>query len=210
MSLRNIVTNIAGAIGSLWIGFEATQNKLTMTDLSLGVPAIVTSFATGSKDDRLKLMQQQLDRLGLTEGDKKAAAGMVQMGLNQLAHRVGLQVLPYDLDNSDSVGDRDVGDRATLRGNPVDTARRQSGDYGDRLNADTLERIADGVDYVDRGPTPDPAARAARYFQQRPAAPVVGSPEIEGAGISAVEFSARSMGGNGQTEGFARLEEQQW
>jgi hypothetical protein len=114
------------------------------------------------------------------------------------------------LDNSGGVGDRDVSDRATLRGNPVDTARGQSGDYGDRLNAETLERIADSGDYVDRGPTPDPAARAARYFQQRPAAPVVGSPEIEGAGISAVEFSARSMGGNGQTEGFARLEEQQW
>jgi hypothetical protein len=114
------------------------------------------------------------------------------------------------LDNSGSVSDRDVSDRATLRGNPVDTARRQTGHDGDRLNAETLERIGDGVDYGDRCPTPDPAARAARYFQQRPAAPVIGSPEIEGAGISAVEFSARSMGGNGQTEGFARLEEQQW
>lgn len=63
------------------------------------------------------------------------------------------------------------------------------------LNAGTLERIADGGDYGDRSHNPDPAARAARYFQQRPSAPVVGSPEIEGTGISAVEFSARSMGG---------------
>jgi hypothetical protein len=110
------------------------------------------------------------------------------------------------LDNSDSAGDRAVSDRG------VDVRRNYDAQsIGlEGLNAGTLERIADGVDYGDRGPTPDPAARAARYFQQRPAAPVVGSPEIEGAGISAVEFSARSMGGNGQTEGFARLEEQQW
>jgi hypothetical protein len=98
------------------------------------------------------------------------------------------------LDNSGGVGG-DVSDRANLRGNPVDTAHRQYGDDGDGLNEGTLERIADGVDYGDRGHTPDPAARAAQYFQQRPSAPVAGSPTIEGAGISAVEFSARSMGG---------------
>jgi hypothetical protein len=177
MSLRNIVTSVAGAIGSVWIGFQTTQNKLTWQDAFLGIPMIVTSFATGSKDDRMKLMQQQLDRLGLTEGDKKAAAGMVQIGLNQLAHRVGLQVLPYDSD----------------------------GDVG--LNAGTLERIADGGDYVDRGPRPDrlPSVSSPEVISEawRQADIARGRSPIEGTNVYPSQYIRDSLAGDANDNSYS-------
>lgn len=65
--------------------------------------------------------------------------------------------------------------------------------------------VADGAEGRRGGlgaPVLDEAARVAQYWESRPAAPVVGSPTIEGLGMSAVEFAARSMAGDEQSGVF--------
>jgi hypothetical protein len=77
---------------------------------------------------------------------------------------------------------------------------RDNGDVG--LNVETLERMADGGDHGDRGAVPAPAARVARYWEERPPElPVVGSPTIDGTNMSGVEFTVRSTSGSNGPNG---------
>lgn len=184
---RNIVTNIAGAIVAMWTSNQAVSGRLTINQLVLAVPTAIVSIATGSKDSRIEEIERQLN---LSPGDQAAVKGIGEIVLNRVASRFGYKVISDDLDSGNSF---DRGDG--LGRSPVGAARNQYRDHGDvGLSAETLERLADGDDYGDRGPAVDPAARVARYWQGRPSdLPVVGSPTIEGANISGVEFAARSM-----------------
>jgi hypothetical protein len=102
----------------------------------------------------------------------------------------------------------DVSDRANLRGNPVDTAHRQSADYGDvGLNAGTLERIADGGDYGDRGDRParlpsvsSPEVISAAWRQADIAR---GRSPIEGTDIYPSQFARESMAGDADDNSYS-------
>lgn len=182
---RNIVTNIAGAIVAMWTSNQAVSGRLTINQLILAVPTAIVSFATGSKDSRLEAIERQL-----SPRDRAAVKGVGEIVLNRLANRFGYKVTNNDSDYGNSF---DRGDG--LGHDVVGTARNQYRDYGNvGLNAETLERLADGVDYGGLDPAVDPAARVARYWQGRPSdLPVVGSPTIDGTNISGAEFAARSM-----------------
>lgn len=70
------------------------------------------------------------------------------------------------------------------------------------LNAELLDGLAASSNYVDRGSLPAPAARVARYWEERPPElPVVGSPTIDGTNMSGVEFAVRSASGSDGPDG---------
>jgi hypothetical protein len=186
-----VFTNIIGAALTAWMGDQAIAGKLTWEKMWYTAPAAIVNFATGAKDSKLREMERQL-----TPGDRAAVRGVGEIVLNRIASRFGYKVtsndFPFDSrDRADGFGRDSVG-----------AVRDQYGDRGDRLNAATLDRMAASSDYGDRGALPAPAARVARYWEERPSdLPVIGSPTIDGTNMSGVEFAARSKSASDGPDG---------
>jgi hypothetical protein len=191
---RNALTNIVGAALTAWMGDQAIAGKLTWDKVWYATPLAIVNFAAGAKDSKLAELER---RLNLSPSDRAAAKTIGGIVLNQIANRFGYRRISNDLATFDSLDRSNVLGAGTVAG-----VRDQYADRGDGLNADTLDRMAASSDYSDRRAVPAPAARVARYWEERPPElPVVGSPTIDGTNISGVEFAVRSASGSDGPDG---------
>ena len=191
---RNALTNIVGAALAAWMGDQAIAGKLTLEKVIYAAPVAIVNFATGSKDSKLTELER---RLNLSPSDRAAAKGIGEIVLNQIANRFGYRVTSNDFSF-------DSRDRSNLLGSgTVGGVRDQYTDRGDRLNAELLDRMADGSDYGDRGALPAPAVRVAEdYFdRQRRNGRRLPNIPIAGTDITPERFSEISMGGIEDADG---------
>ena len=206
---RNIITNICAAVLGVYGGSEAIAGRMNLDKAMRTIGPTIALFFTGSKDGEMAELKK---RLGLTDRDVEAAGNIGLIALNQFAHRLNLQVTPYD-DNSDRDyrgSGRRVPGGASDRSNRLldaDGIGNDSLRTGAGLNAETLDRMANEPTFFDygRGGSGDPpGASVAPGDDLRAIDPAVAAwravdkvrkVSIPGTDIGPGEYAARSRGG---------------
>jgi hypothetical protein len=155
---RNVITNIMGAVVSVYGSVELAVGNMTIEKFMALAPVSLLGFATGSKDEEIRRLKELL-----TPEDRAAAKGAGTLLLNQFANRFGLKVMVNDLVPSDSDNRGSVAGGSTIHSSAATPDLERFGSTAGRgnaaLNADTLESIANDVDnYGRRGDRPDPVA----------------------------------------------------
>lgn len=125
------ITNFAAIVVAVQGSGEAIVKRMDFGKFITYATSVTGLFCIGAKDADVERLKKQY---GLTDRDVKAAGDIGLIAINQLAHRLNLQVTPYD-DNTD----RDY--RGSDRRGPnllgVDGIDGESLRSGAGLNADT-------------------------------------------------------------------------
>lgn len=150
---RNIITNICAAVLGIYGSTEAIAGRMNLDKAMRTIGPTIALFFTGSKDGEMAEMKK---RLGLTDRDVEAAGNIGLIALNQLAHRLNLQVTPY-ADNSDrdyrGSGRRVPGGASDRVSSLLDSdgIGNNSRGTGAGLNVEMLDRMATEHPFLDYG-----------------------------------------------------------